>query len=332
MHAVAYHGVHIKFCLSCRGMFMTPEQFTAILESQETTSINEPPKNYKGERFATYDCPTCETTFERQTHGKILKTQIDVCEVCKCIWLDKGELERIKYDFDLARANTDISQGRRIKCKKCGHVQDKADKCSQCGVYFNKVDAPSTPGRKRKKLNRSLGGKILDSIIDKFEKISEKKARHTTATRVFLNSLDQNPVSHYMMKAASWVVILASGFVGWLILQFIFNNIASPPPRPTGFYADLSRTSIFYIFGIALAGPVVLFVAYVLWKILWFTLYDPIQSITHRFFHPLVKPMIALCLSLLVFQSAALFANGFWTTFWWLNQQVEQAKGHEVSD
>ena len=331
MRTVAYQGVDISFCLSCRGMFLSPDQLNAILESQDTTSTNEPPKSHRGERFTDFSCPTCDQPFERSTFGKILKTQIDTCEVCKYIWMDKGELERIKYDYDLARRNTEISQGRRIKCRKCGREQAKSEKCVQCGIYFNKVTSPSPPPR-QKKTRQSFMDNVLGSIIEKFEKISAEKARHTTATRRFLDSLHNNPVTNNLMRGAGWGLILASVYVGWLILQYIFGNITSPPPRPTDFYADLSRTSIFYIFGIALAGPIVLALAYVLWRIFWFTLYDPIQSITHRFFHPLVKPGIALCLSLLVFQSAALFATGFWTTFWWLNQQVQQAKDHKVSN
>ena len=153
---------------------------------------------------------------------------------------------------------------------------------------------------------------------------------YRSRTRIILDALYHNSISFYLMKIISWALILVSVYLVWLVLAYIFNNISMAPPKPTGFDADLSRVSIFYIFAIALAGPVVLVIAFVLWRLLWFSLYGPIKALMHRYFHPLVKPVISIGLLLLVLQSAALFAHGFWTTYWWFNQQIEQAKGHQL--
>lgn len=277
-----------------------------------------------------YYCPSCNESMEKHNYGKILITPIHVCDHCKNIWLDKGELERIQYDYSIVKQNTDANLGRRIKCQKCGHVQDKSDKCSKCGVYFHKIHSSHSQGIVKHR-DQSLVKNLLAGLYRRLQKLQDSKNHRILLLRSFLDYLYNNSITNFLVKSVGWFLTLAGAYLGWLILLHIFTNITAPPPKPTDFYSDLSRVSIFYIFAIALAGPIVLAIAFVLWRLFWFTLYSPIQSLTHRYFHPLIKPVIAICLLLLVLESVALFTQGFWTTYWWLNQQYYQAKGQKLA-
>tara|TARA_B100000959_G_C14768697_1_gene536542 strand:+ start:121 stop:684 length:564 start_codon:yes stop_codon:yes gene_type:complete len=131
------------------------------------------------------------------------------------------------------------------------------------------------------------------------------------------------------IKFFSWILIYINLWIVWIIIQFIFSNIGSPPPKPTGFDAELASVSILYILAISLGGPVLLFAAFIIWKFFWASLCIIFELSLHRFYHPLIKPTIALGLVLLSLQSVHLIANGFWYTLFWTHNTFQNA--HNIS-
>tara|TARA_Y100000590_G_scaffold461782_1_gene624188 strand:+ start:834 stop:1442 length:609 start_codon:yes stop_codon:yes gene_type:complete len=132
-----------------------------------------------------------------------------------------------------------------------------------------------------------------------------------------------------IIKFFSWILIYINIWIVWIIIQFIFSNIGSPPPKPTGLDAELRAVTIFYVFAISLAGPVLLFVAFIIWKFFWASLCVIFELLLHRFYHPLIKPIIALGLALITLQSVHLIANGFWYTLFWTRNTFQDA--HNIS-
>jgi|GEM_PF-6386378 len=329
MHSVLYRGVHVRFCLSCKSLFLKPGQLESILESEEGESTTEPRGTLPQGQNLIFYCPSCNVEMEKQDYGKIIKTPVHVCRECRHLWLDKNRLARIERDHEIVKQNTDTNRRGRITCPKCGHEQKQSDKCSRCGVYFEKIRSPRTVETARKK-DQTLLEAVSQSLQNRISAFLEAKQQRVSVIRQFLDSLHQNVYASFFMRSAGWLLILVNVYLGWLILQYIFTHITTPPPRPTDFYSNLSNISLFYIFAIMLAGPVVLVITFLLWRVFWFTLYDPILMLTHRYFHPLVKPVIAIGLMLLVLQSAELFSRGFWTTWWWVDQQYSQAASHKL--
>jgi hypothetical protein len=155
--------------------------------------------------------------------------------------------------------------------------------------------------------------------------------KHTSNLRSTTLSIYSNRIANVFVSILKWVLIIINIYLIWLIVQFVFSNISSPPPKPTGFDAELSQVSLFYILALSLAGPIMLFVTYFLWSIFWFTLYGPIESFLHHFYRPIIKPSIAICLTFFVLQSVHVFAHGFWYSYFWVGQQFHNAGEHQTS-
>lgn len=329
MQSVLYRGVNARFCLSCKSLFLGPGQLESILASEEGTGTTDSPDSHRWGQNRIQYCPSCDGAMEKHDYGKILKTAVLRCTGCNGLWLHMDDLKRLEHDYGIVRENTDSNRGRRITCPRCGHVQDRSDQCARCGVYFEKLRSPRTAAGGDHP-DRTLLEHIAYLLIEKLKYFQKTGNRHVLAARHFLDSLQDNRITSLLMTAAGWLLILVNVYLAWLILQYLFTHITTPPPRPKDFYSDLSNVSIFYIFAVVLAGPIVLAITYVLWRLFWYSLYGPILGLTHRYFHPLVKPVIAAGLMLLVLQSAELFTRGFWTGWWWVGQQYSQARSHKL--
>jgi len=330
LQAVLYRGVNIWFCLSCKCILLKPGQLESILASEEGTGSNDAPDSHRWGQNRIQYCPSCSEAMEMQDYGKILKTPVLRCSGCHCLWLHNDDLKRLEHDYDIVKHNTDTNRGRRITCPKCGHEQDKSDQCSRCGIYFEKLRSLRT-GTNTKNKNKTLLETVASRLGKALNSFKGTKNRHVLTIKTFLDALHHNYFTNLLMTTAGWFLILVNIYLAWLILQYVFTHITTPPFRPQDFYSNLSNVSIFYLFAVILAGPIVLAITFVLWRLFWFSLYSPILALTHRYFHPLIKPVISICLLLLVLQSAELFTRSFWTTYWWMNQQYTQAKSHKLT-
>ncbi len=329
MRSVIYYGASSTFCLACKCFFLKPEQLEQITVNSNIDLDTEAPKILPGGGEPSYHCPGCHSSMSRHLRGRILKTEVDTCDSCKSVWLNKTALTRIEYDAAVVRRNQQKNSGTRMTCPKCGLEQNKAESCKRCQVVVDKYRVARQEGRLEyrkigffEKLGKQLEARILET---------RQKSKHAhSRTRKFLDACQHNQFAFYLMKLFSWALIVVAVYEVWLIILYTFSNISMAPPRPENFDLATARVSIFYIFAIAFAGPIVLLITFILWRLSWYSMYGPIQALTHRFFHPLIKPVIAILLLMMVLQSVSLFAHGFWTTYWWLNQQVAQAKTQQL--
>ena len=89
MRSVIYHGAKSKFCLACKFFFLRPEQFEQIKQNSDINLDTEAPQTLTNMGIASYNCPACDNSMTRETYGKILKTDIDICDNSNGILLKK---------------------------------------------------------------------------------------------------------------------------------------------------------------------------------------------------------------------------------------------------
>ena len=105
-------------------------------------------------------CPKCSSDLKVKVIGSI---EVDECESCKGIWLDKGELKQAKdladpnlnwLDFEIWKHPEKFSSKEgAIKCPTCdiptvgieyGHTGVYVDYCTNCqGVWLDKDELPN---------------------------------------------------------------------------------------------------------------------------------------------------------------------------------------------
>ncbi|MFT5134907.1 MAG: Zn-finger nucleic acid-binding protein/uncharacterized protein YxjI [Gammaproteobacteria bacterium] len=155
LKSVHYEGVRVHLCMSCKGFFLKPKELKQIQETQELeVSMDMTPPSRSGDKILRM-CPSCDTGMAKRKYGKVSSTIIDLCEKCKGIWLDKGELERIQLDYEVVQQNRSGEKAKPktssavnsavvaaiIQCPKCSHEQAEAEECSKCGIIFAKFTA-----------------------------------------------------------------------------------------------------------------------------------------------------------------------------------------------
>jgi|TARA_B110000438_G_scaffold43793_1_gene43733 Zn-finger nucleic acid-binding protein len=98
------------------------------------------------------DCPRCFSELKPEKLSKGLwKVEIDKCESCSGIYLDKGELMTLTGNRPLHHLTTKhlgIDSGSELLCPSCGSIMDdehpdgvEIDVCLQCnGVWLDKKE------------------------------------------------------------------------------------------------------------------------------------------------------------------------------------------------
>lgn len=107
-----YEGVKVQLCLNCKGIFMNRQELHRIEATREADIAQDqvPPSRSGGD--LDRECPKCGIAMVKQTYGRIRTTEIDTCEACDSVWLDRGELDRVQADFELAEDNSARNKGR----------------------------------------------------------------------------------------------------------------------------------------------------------------------------------------------------------------------------
>jgi Zn-finger nucleic acid-binding protein len=97
VHAAA-GGERILYCGRCRGMLISMDRFTGIIQDlrsrRETTVAPPSPPNWK-DLDRRIKCPRCSQPMDTHPYGGGGNVIMDDCENCSLNWLDYGELERI---------------------------------------------------------------------------------------------------------------------------------------------------------------------------------------------------------------------------------------------
>ena len=99
----AIQGKSVWYCTKCRGLLISIDQFLPLVEflralSRPTGSDIRPRDNSDADRAFT--CPKCGRTMTAYPYGGPGNVNIDTCEPCSVIWLDRDELHRIVMASD----------------------------------------------------------------------------------------------------------------------------------------------------------------------------------------------------------------------------------------
>ncbi len=91
-------GKAVLYCTKCRGLLISIDRFLPLVEflralSQPTGSDVQPRDNFDADR--KLECPMCGKTMIGHPYGGPGNVNIDTCEACSVIWLDRSELQRI---------------------------------------------------------------------------------------------------------------------------------------------------------------------------------------------------------------------------------------------
>ena len=150
VHIVNYQDLSIECCPNCRGMFFDVEELkSSHVMSMETSQVL--PKG----RFSQYwdkipiNCPQCHTPMikeKRDQKGLIL----DVCNSCRGIWFDQGEIAKWKGMRLLRKSNKIMVNYMCSECNlKMDYNPESPDeflrRCPRCnefmgieGLFFKK--------------------------------------------------------------------------------------------------------------------------------------------------------------------------------------------------
>jgi Zn-finger nucleic acid-binding protein len=101
MRMRALEGAEIVECGSCGGLWLTPEQFSAMCAHAEDggalrralEAASQPKKPFAEEKVVYLPCATCQQLMMRKNFGGTSGVLIDVCRR-HGVWLDTRELER----------------------------------------------------------------------------------------------------------------------------------------------------------------------------------------------------------------------------------------------
>jgi Zn-finger nucleic acid-binding protein len=88
----------VRYCTNCRGLLVAMDRFLPLVEFLRalwhSTGTNiEPRDNSDADRHLT--CPLCGNILLGHPYGGPGNVNVDTCEHCSVIWLDRNELRRI---------------------------------------------------------------------------------------------------------------------------------------------------------------------------------------------------------------------------------------------
>jgi rhomboid family protein len=98
MSVVEHQGVTIDICPGCRGIWLDPGELAFLRDTDEDLP-STPESLGTGTRYeqtSTYICPRCQGAFDTFEYAPGTSLYIDRCKKCKGIYLDAGELKKIR--------------------------------------------------------------------------------------------------------------------------------------------------------------------------------------------------------------------------------------------
>jgi Zn-finger nucleic acid-binding protein len=87
----------LLYCTRCHGMLFEMEKFLPLLdvlrEFRYWSRSSQAPRQF--DTSQTLHCPLCGLEMDRHLYGGGGNVNVDSCEPCGVLWLDRGELSRI---------------------------------------------------------------------------------------------------------------------------------------------------------------------------------------------------------------------------------------------
>lgn len=90
-------GIPVQYCPSCGGLWIQQEGFKKAMDKPPS----EEPNGEVQPEFAFWEepgspCPVCSRTMIKANYAYSSGIVVDRCEVCRALWLDRGELLRLR--------------------------------------------------------------------------------------------------------------------------------------------------------------------------------------------------------------------------------------------
>lgn len=82
----------IDICPSCRGGWFDAQELATVL----TVAVNQL-KPAPDAPTTPYECPKCDISLHQIQYPET-RIEVDVCNRCYGIWLDRGEFQRLNYE------------------------------------------------------------------------------------------------------------------------------------------------------------------------------------------------------------------------------------------
>ena len=92
-------GRRVAFCETCRGVFVSNDDFSDIARTQRSRYAGPPDKPVPvnpGELKRRIDCPACGNAMDTHPYYGPGSVVIDSCCRCRTVWLDRGEIGAIE--------------------------------------------------------------------------------------------------------------------------------------------------------------------------------------------------------------------------------------------
>ena len=111
-------GKPVLYCTKCRGLLIPIANFLPLIEflralSPPSGANLEPRDNSDADRHLT--CPECGKTMIGHPYGGPGNVNIDTCEACSRIWLDRKELQRIVMAPDYSSLYSRYDSSGRLR-------------------------------------------------------------------------------------------------------------------------------------------------------------------------------------------------------------------------
>lgn len=110
--------IEVDECPKCDGRWLDEGELQRIQETVErvyTQQLRAPPqftaRAYDMAREMSEPalaCPSCGGDMAREEYAHTSQVVIDLCTVCRGMWLDSGELERLEVFFERAQADSPL--------------------------------------------------------------------------------------------------------------------------------------------------------------------------------------------------------------------------------
>ena len=88
----------LKYCSACHGMLISMDHLADLIEALRAhggrVSTRVEPRN-PADADRHLRCPTCGGQMEGHPYGGAGNVNVDSCERCAMVWLDRGELRRM---------------------------------------------------------------------------------------------------------------------------------------------------------------------------------------------------------------------------------------------
>lgn len=116
------------YCARCHGMLLEMEKFLPLLEilreRRYWSRTSQSPRASRAGRILR--CPLCKARMDEHAYGGGGNVDVDSCEPCGVVWLDRGELSRIvaapdrapEAEFESYTARGKWDQSAQLTSKK----------------------------------------------------------------------------------------------------------------------------------------------------------------------------------------------------------------------